>query len=76
LQVQVLSHLPKRVEDKVANKFFGFFSEAKQELNKVVWPTRHELLANAGVVITTTLILAAFIGVVDFILSQVIQRII
>ena len=60
----------------MANKFFGFFSEAKQELNKVVWPTRHELLANAGVVIATTMMLAAFIGVIDLILSQIIQRII
>jgi len=60
----------------VAHKFFGFFVEAKQELNKVVWPTRHELAANTVVVIVTTLMLAAFIGVVDFILSQIIQRVI
>ena len=58
------------------NRFFNFFSETKQELNNVVWPTRHELLGSTGVVIVTTLILAAFIGVVDFILSQIIQRII
>jgi preprotein translocase subunit SecE len=60
----------------VANKFFGFFSETKQELKKVAWPTRRELLGSTGVVIVTTLILAAFIGFVDFILSQILQRII
>jgi len=60
----------------VAKKFFGFFSETKQELKKVVWPTRRELTGSTVVVIVTTLMLAAFIGVVDFILSQIIQRII
>jgi len=60
----------------VAKKFFGFFSETKQELKKVVWPTRRELTGSTVVVIVTTLMLGAFIGVVDFILSQIIQRII
>ncbi len=60
----------------MAKKFFGFFSETKQELKKVVWPTRRELTGSTVVVIVTTLMLAAFIGVVDFILSQIIQRII
>jgi len=60
----------------VANKTFGFFSETKQELKKVVWPTRNELMGSTLAVIVTTLILAAFIGTVDIILSQIIQRII
>jgi len=60
----------------VANKTFDFFSETKQELKKVVWPTREELIGSTVAVIVTTLILAAFIGTVDIILSQLIQRII
>ena len=60
----------------MANKNFGFFSETKQELKKVVWPTRNELMGSTLAVIVTTLILAAFIGTVDLILSQIIQRII
>ena len=60
----------------MANKVFSFFSETKQELKKVVWPTRNELTGSTIVVIVTTLILAAFIGVVDLILSQIIHRII
>jgi preprotein translocase subunit SecE len=60
----------------VANKIISFFSETKQELKKVTWPTRHELMGSTGVVIVTTLILAAFIGFVDFILSQILQRIV
>lgn len=60
----------------MANKIISFFSETKQELKKVTWPTRHELMGSTGVVIVTTLILAAFIGFVDFILSQILQRIV
>lgn len=53
----------------MANKVAGFFREVKQELDKVVWPSKDELFGSTGVVILTTLILAAFIGVVDFVLS-------
>ncbi|OGW69555.1 MAG: preprotein translocase subunit SecE [Omnitrophica bacterium GWA2_50_21] len=57
----------------MANKVAGFLNEVKQELDKVAWPTRDELLGSTGVVIFTTLILAAFIGVVDFFLSIVLR---
>ncbi len=57
----------------MANKVTNFFKEAKQELDKVVWPTREELMGSAVVVIVTTLIMAAFVGVVDFILSIVLR---
>ncbi|HNV86917.1 MAG TPA: preprotein translocase subunit SecE [Candidatus Omnitrophota bacterium] len=53
----------------MANKIKGFFQEVKEELNKVVWPSRAELLGSTMVVIVTTFILAAFIGAVDFCLS-------
>lgn len=48
---------------------FGFIRETKQELNKVTWPTRSELLQATVVVIFTTFLLALFIGVCDFFLS-------
>ena len=57
----------------MANKVAGFLNEVKQELDKVAWPTRDELLGSTVVVIITTLILAAFIGVVDFLLSIVLR---
>ena len=54
-------------------KFGGFFSETKQELNKVTWPSRQELGQATGVVIVATMIMAAFIGIIDFILSGVMR---
>jgi preprotein translocase subunit SecE len=57
----------------MANKVGGFLKEARQELDKVTWPTREELVGSTILVIITTLILAAFIGSVDFILSIVLR---
>jgi preprotein translocase subunit SecE len=57
----------------MANKVASFFKETKQELDKVVWPSREELMGSTVVVIVTTLILAAFVGTVDFFLSIVLR---
>lgn len=57
-------------------KIGSFLSESKQELQKVNWPTRQELFDSAILVLVITTILAAFIFVVDFLLSYVIRLII
>ena len=50
-------------------KIRNFFLEVKAEMNKVTWPTREELVGSTGVVLMTMVILSAFIGVTDFIVS-------
>ena len=57
----------------MANNVGNFFKEAKQELDKVTWPTRDELFGSTGVVIFTIFILAAFVGLVDFVLSIILR---
>lgn len=51
-----------------------FLREVKTELSKVSWPSRAELIGSTTVVIIITLILAAFTGVIDFILSIILSR--
>lgn len=51
-----------------------FIQEVKQELSKVSWSTRKELLGATAVVIVVTAIMAAYIGIVDLILSGALQR--
>ncbi|HDL64276.1 MAG TPA: preprotein translocase subunit SecE [Proteobacteria bacterium] len=53
-------------------KIVQFVKEAKIELKKVKWPTRKELIDSTKVVLATSFILAAFIGGIDFVLSQLI----
>lgn len=50
-----------------------FIRETRQELKKVSWPSREELVGATGVVIFTTFILAVFVGGVDFCLTFLIR---
>lgn len=54
-------------------KIVQFIKEARIELKKVNWPTRKELIDSTKVVLITSALLAAFIGGIDFFLSQVIN---
>jgi len=51
-------------------KIHEFFQEVKQELKKVVFPTKKEVIGSTWVVIITVLICAVFLGVVDMGLSK------
>jgi preprotein translocase subunit SecE len=46
-------------------KLTEFFQEVKLELKKVVFPTKKEVIGSTWVVITTVLICAFFLGLVD-----------
>ncbi len=50
------------------NKILNFFKESYSELKKVVWPGRNEVASSTRVVIVSTLIFAAVLGIVDFLL--------
>lgn len=50
-----------------------FLNEARAELKKVVWPNKKQTMQVTWVVIALTVILALFLGVVDFGLSSVVK---
>jgi len=58
------------------NKIAKYLAETKAELLKVTWPTRQQAIRLTLAVIFFSIILAAFIGVMDFIFSQSLQKII
>lgn len=47
-----------------------FLREVRAELKKVAWPGRKELVSSTLVVVTVVVIVAAFIGLIDFVFSQ------
>ena len=47
-----------------------FFREVRQELKKVAWPSRRELLAYTLVVLMTVVILTSFVFGLDFVISR------
>ncbi len=50
-------------------KVFGFFKECGAELKKVVWPTRDDVVSSVKVVIVSTIIIAAILGLLDILFS-------
>ncbi|MBI5178521.1 MAG: preprotein translocase subunit SecE [Nitrospinae bacterium] len=50
-----------------------FFAEAKNELKKVTWPTRKETTGITGVVIVTSFVMCIYLGVVDWVLAELIK---
>ncbi len=53
-----------------------FMKDVRQESTKVSWPTRDELRDSTIVVLVTVVLVAAFIGVVDLILTFLVNLII
>ena len=58
---------------KGIKKFPGFLKEVKEELKKVSWSSRHELIAAARIVIVVAVFLTTYIAFVDLGLSRLIQ---
>ena len=57
-------------------KAFGFLAEVRAEVKKVTWPTRAEALGGTAVVVVVVLVMALFLGIVDAILSKIVQSLI
>ncbi|HTP57571.1 MAG TPA: preprotein translocase subunit SecE [Spirochaetia bacterium] len=51
-------------------KIILFFQESFAELKKVTWPSREEAQASTRVVLISVLIIAAVLGLVDFVLFK------
>jgi len=61
---------------KYINIAVQFLREARMELKKVKWPTRKELLASTAVVIVLVLVVALYLGLIDFGLIKIIKNIV
>ncbi len=49
-------------------KIILFFQESFAELRKVTWPSRDEAIASTKVVLVSSIIIALFLGLVDYLL--------
>ena len=52
-----------------------FFREVRVELRKVTWPSRKQAAGSTVVVIILVFIISAFLGMVDFGLSKLVQAV-
>lgn len=60
----------------MANKLVSYIKESKDELKKVVWPSRRETTKYTLLVIGISLGVAAFLGAVDLGLNYVLGLVI
>ena len=58
------------------NKAINFLRDAKNELKKVVWPSRKELIKDTLIVIGVSLSVAIFLGILDFVFSIGVEKVI
>jgi preprotein translocase subunit SecE len=52
-----------------------FLREVRQELKKVDWPTRQELIAYTIVVLVSVIVLTSFVFVLDYIFSKFVLKV-
>ena len=51
-------------------KIIKYFKESYLELKKVVWPSREAVISSTKVVLVSTILVAIFLGLVDFLLLR------
>ena len=65
-----------RGRQRKENAVVRYFKETRAELRKVSWPSREEAVNLTIIVMTVTIAMAAFLGVVDFLFSRLFSLII
>ena len=55
------------------NKVVQFIKESYAELRKVIWPGRDDVISSVKIVIVSTVIIAAVLGLIDVLLLLGVQ---
>ena len=58
------------------NKLFNYFRNSVAELKKVNWPTKKQTIDHTLLVVGISLGMALFLGIVDFVLTRILQLVI
>jgi preprotein translocase subunit SecE len=60
----------------MASRLAEYLREAREELKKVLWPSRQETTRHTVLVIGVSLAVAAFLGLVDYALNLGLEQIV
>ena len=66
----------KKTASKQENRIVKYFRETKAELQKVVWPTRTEVINLTLIVLAVTATMSAALGIIDYLFSRLFALII
>jgi len=53
-----------------------FIGELRQEFKRINWPSRQETIKMSTIVIVISLVVAAFLGALDFLFLTIIERLV
>ena len=57
-------------------KIINFLKEVKEEMGKVNWPTKREVFKNTLIVTGISVVLAAFLGGLDFLFTNLLNKLV
>lgn len=57
-------------------RLFAYITDSRAELLRVTWPTRRQAIRLSLIVIVFSIVLSLIIGGLDYIFSQIIQKLI
>lgn len=60
----------------MANPLVSYIRESREELRKVVWPSRRETANHTLLVIALSVFLAIFLGAMDYLLNQLLKLVV
>lgn len=55
------------------NRVIVFLRDVNLELKRVTWPNKEQVISATTVVIVATLVISAYLGLVDLVLANIIQ---
>jgi len=55
------------------NKIVKYFIDSYRELRKVTWPTKKQLIRDTLIVLISSIVVTAFVGVVDLGLTKLLE---
>ena len=58
------------------NPLVRYFREAREELRKVTWPSRQDVIKYSTVVVIISVVLAAFFGLLDWVLTVGLEKLV
>lgn len=59
--------------NKKQNKIVSYFNSSIEELKKVKWPTKNEVINNTILVVIICVFMAVFLGLLDFGLTRLVE---
>ena len=62
--------------DTMLGKAKDFLGEVKVEVKKVTWPSRKDAMGGTMVVVVVVIIMSIFLGIVDTLLSKIVEALI